>query len=562
VRYQATTVLASAGDPAATGVADNGPPSADLDIRGDSLYHAVENGAENAVPQVGATPVLVRPAGFDGVSYLDQRSADGGHNRPATNPDQALCVGNGFVLQGVNNALRVYDLTGSPLTGAVALGPFFGDGHEIISRHPLVLGGLHSDPRCVFDPDTGRFFVTALRYHKDPATGNLIGTASVELAVSQTGDPRGAWDVYVLDSTSDGANGSPAVSGCPCLGDFPVIGTDANGIYITTTLWSDQYLNAGQQGGDVAERFMAISKARLVHGTASTAVMLTLPRTDPSAPFPANVDPATIPPGGAYDTADGGTEYLTAACGNTLGTIDEMFLFALTNTSSLDRDSPSLSLSQQFVGTEQTFFNAPFGQREGYRPLADWIQLQTGGAEPPLEIVDPGPECSQLSYADGRLWTARSTEVKLPTGTVRNGLAWFQIVPTVAAGQVSGQVVNQGYVGIDRNNTVDGSIAVDRTGHGVIAFGIYGPDYYPSAAYVPIDEHGTGSAVIVGQGQVPLDNYDGYAYFGSSSRDARYGDYAAAVATGDGDFWIAQEYMPNIPRTRINNWGTRIAEVH
>jgi hypothetical protein len=165
-------------------------------------------------------------------------------------------------------------------------------------------------------------------------------------------------------------------------------------------------------------------------------------------------------------------------------------------------------------------------------------------------------------YADGRLWTARPTEVKLPTGSVRNGLSWFQIVPTVTAGHVSGRVVNQGYIGIDGNNTVDGSIAADRTGHGVIAFGIYGPDYYPSAAYVPIDEHGTGTAVIVGEGQVPLDNWDGYSYFGRPTRIARYGDYAAAVAVSDGDYWIGQEYMPNIARTRIDNWGTRIAEVH
>jgi hypothetical protein len=68
-----------------------------------------------------------------------------------------------------------------------------------------------------------------------------------------------------------------------------------------------------------------------------------------------------------------------------------------------------------------------------------------------------------------------------------------------------------------------------------------------------IDEQGTAPATVVGVGTVPIDNYDGYAYFGSPSTVARYGDYFSAVTAGDGDYWIAGEYTPNIDRTFLSS---------
>ena len=50
--------------------------------------------------------------GFDGQTHLDQRNS-GTENYTNTNfstepPDMGLCVGNGYVVQGVNTSLRVY----------------------------------------------------------------------------------------------------------------------------------------------------------------------------------------------------------------------------------------------------------------------------------------------------------------------------------------------------------------------------------------------------------------------------------------------------------------------
>jgi len=549
--HTGSTVLATAGEPAAANAVDSLRGPFPTGVRAQSPFHSAAIGSQDGLASPAATPISYEGSGFDGISALDQRLADGGHQSVATPPDQALCVGNGYVVEGVNLALRVFSTSGAPLTDTVALGPFFGDGHDTISAG--VWGVQHSDPVCLFEPETGRFFVTSMRYVLDPSSGKIVAPQEIELAVSRTGDPRGSWDLYWLDTTADGAHGSPAVPGCPCLGDQPKVGADANGLYVATSLFT---LDSERLAG---EEFFALSKRELAAATTGQAVVLSLPHpVGVHGAFPLEADPAKVPGGGTYDASNGGTEYLTASC---LG-LSELFVFALTNTSSLDSAAPQLSLSQQLIDTEPAAAVGAFGQRDGERPLASAIQQQTGGALPPVEFVDSGTACTQVMFADGRLWTAKTALVKPPHGPAVDAIAWMQITPTLTGGRLSASITNQGYVVIDRNNAILGAIAVDRTGHGVMTFDLYGPDYFPSAAYVPIDEHGTGAARIVAQGQVPLDSYDGYSYFGFTSRVARYGDYSAAITTGDGDFWIANEYEPDIARTLGTSWGTHVTEVH
>ena len=549
VNRQGGSVLATAGLPAAATVPDAPPAPHDAG----AFFHGVDNGTQAHLPTPTAAAVSLTPVGFDGLSQLDQARADGGHQRAIGAPDQALCVGNGYVLEGVNNALRVFGTDGAALTDPIALAPFFGDGHEIVSTSPLVLGALHTDPRCLFDPDTGRFFVTDLRYHRDPQTLAVTGPYAVELAVSQGGDPRAGWSLYTIDTTADGSDGSTALSGCPCLGDQPELGADANGIYVTTT----EYAHPDSSNETIAgERWFAMSKARLVTGSITRAVSFSLAFAG-TFPFPVNTEPAIIPTGGDYDSDNGGTEYLTSDCGS----VDQLFVFALTNTSSLDSEAPQLALSSRLVQTEHTTTAAAFGQPDGARPLASWIQQQTGGNIPPVEYLDSGSPCGNTVYADHRLWTTRVTDVKPENGPVRAGIAWFQLLPTVTDGEVSATVAKQGYLAPNRNNAILGSFAVDSNGHGVLAFSVYGPDYYPSVAYAPVDETGVGNVVIVAAGSRSLDDYDGYAYFGATNRVARFGDYSAAVTTGDGDYWIAGEYQPDTARTLMASWATHLAHL-
>ena len=50
---------------------------------------------------------------FDGLNHRDQRLANGGNQFSLEPPDQGLCVGNGFVMETVNDVIRVFDTAGT-----------------------------------------------------------------------------------------------------------------------------------------------------------------------------------------------------------------------------------------------------------------------------------------------------------------------------------------------------------------------------------------------------------------------------------------------------------------
>lgn len=86
--------------------------------------------------------------------------------------------------------------------------------------------------------------------------------------MSESADPLGTWNIYVLDNTNNGENGTPdhqCSSGC-CFGDYPQIGIDANGFYVTTNELDN--LGAGELRG---AQLYAFSKADLAAGDPTPA---------------------------------------------------------------------------------------------------------------------------------------------------------------------------------------------------------------------------------------------------------------------------------------------------
>ena len=126
---------------------------------------------------------------FRALNHREQRLADGGNQFSLEPPDQGFCVGNGFLVEAVNSALRVYKATdGSSLTAVQALNPFFGYPHAF-DRTTFLQGPFVIDPICHYDPDNNRFIVALTTLGVDPPTGNFTGKNTIDFAVSKTGDP-------------------------------------------------------------------------------------------------------------------------------------------------------------------------------------------------------------------------------------------------------------------------------------------------------------------------------------------------------------------------------------
>src|SRR6202011_2609275 len=165
-------------------------------------------------PASSPTRKLLR--NFNGVGSLDSAKTNfGAEFEP---PDQALCTGNGFVLEAVNSAYTIYRPNGAVVIGPFNVNDLFNDGSEEFT----------SDPRCYYDPTTNTWFALILFI-------NSAQTVSrVDLAVNASGDPTALWHEYKIDTTDIGQAGEPRHPGCPCLGDQPTLGIDQFNLYFTT----------------------------------------------------------------------------------------------------------------------------------------------------------------------------------------------------------------------------------------------------------------------------------------------------------------------------------------
>src|SRR5689334_890002 len=62
---------------------------------------------------------------FNGLNHRQQRLANNGNQFSIEPPDQGLCAGNGYVMETVNDVLRVFDTSGNPLTGVIDQNSFY-----------------------------------------------------------------------------------------------------------------------------------------------------------------------------------------------------------------------------------------------------------------------------------------------------------------------------------------------------------------------------------------------------------------------------------------------------
>jgi len=562
-----------------------------------------------------ATPGLL--AGFSGLDHFDQRfgSTAGANQFSLEPPDQGLCVGsdgngNTRVVEAVNDVMRVFTTSGAALTPPVALNGFLGYSPAIV-RSTVTLGPFVTDPSCLYDAATGRWFLDVLTLDSFPQVGedglqHFTGTNHIDLAVSQTSDPAGAWTIYRIPVQDDGTDGTPNHHCTPgngtaaplptnptaCFGDYPHIGSDANGIYITTNEYS--FFGKEFHGAQV----YALSKAQLAAG-AST---LTIAQFDTHGAdhfgFATNgftLWPSTTP-GGGGDPAANGTEYfLSSNAGaeahdpgdgsSTAQASTQLLVWAVTNTASLN-STPALQLSSAKLDVGQYAPPPLAAQKSGNQPLRQC--LNNNPCSLFLECIkDPFAETSsgidandsrmqQVTWVNGKLWGALDTGVNVSSAK-QAGIEWLTAAPSTASGSVSATLANQGYLALGNDNVTYPAIGVTSSGTGVMAFTVVGIDYYPSAGYATVSNSGVGAVHIARAGAGPEDGFSDYKLFGDppGTIRPRWGDYGAAVPVG-GNVWIASEFIDQScnlstyeqtnfrcgnTRTALANWSTRISEV-
>ncbi|WP_267226296.1 hypothetical protein [Dyella silvae] len=513
--------------------------------------------------------------GFDGLNFHDQRYANGGNQFSVEPPDQGLCTGNGFVLESVNDVLAIYSSTGTKLVGPVDLNTFYGYS-AAINRSTGAYGPSITDPSCYYDAGTQRWFQIVLTLDRIGTTSALAGTNHLDIAVSQTADPTGAWNIYHLPVQNNGTQGTPdhGCAGGFCLGDYPHIGADAHTIFITTNEFS--LFGPGFYGAQI----YAISKQALASGAASPNVVL-FNGGDPSIQANAFTVIPAISSGGQFAGAHGGTEYLLSsdAVFFDSGLSSTIWLWSISNTQAIDTMPTALTLNVSPLTVQQYAVpNSLAHQKPGSTPLLDCFATPSCASILGYpSIVYPGPRdlavndsrMEQVSYANGKLWGTLDTDVLLGDGSHGSGINYFVINPN------SGGIFANGTLALPDANLTYGAAAVTQSGRGVIAFTVVGPNDYPSAGYASLDAKiGAGDVHIAQAGVGPWDGFTGIPYLGGGR--PRWGDYGAAAADGN-TIWLASEYIAQTctlaqyltpplfqcggTRGALGNWATRISTI-
>lgn len=529
-------------------------------------------------------------AGFEGLNLFQQRYARGGNQFTVEPPDQGLCAGGGYVLEAVNDVLNVFNTSGQSLlpdntstnivsgfptdvNHAVDLNSFLGYA-PAVNRSTGVRAQSVTDPSCLYDAATQRFFFVTLTLESRP-NGSLTLVNHLDIAVSKTPDPTGAWTIYRVDVTNDGSNIGGANPG-PYLGDYPHIGADAYGFYVTTNAYP--WLANGFGGAQI----YAFSKSQLAAGAANVTMVhldttgLVKAPSDAGSTQPGfTVWPAQSPGTSSFNLAAGGTEFFlssnaadeaTHPAAGTGGnyTSTQIVVWSLTNTASLDSTAPALNLSSKLLNVNR-YALPPKQKQPGSGALATaaaaqgycindtttllfngqfgcWRLLFAG--QPAHNEVGSTPDSNdtrmqQVTYANGKLWGSLDTALNPDGGGQRAGIAWYIVNPD------ANKLVLQGYLGATGYDLTYPAIGVTASGRGVMAFTATGDAQYPSSAFAAIDANGGVSQwniVTGGQGAAPHDGFTGYkAQVGNPPR-TRWGDYSAAAVDGN-SIWIASEYI-------------------
>jgi hypothetical protein len=131
-------------------------------------------------------------------------------------PDPWIAVGPDHVIQAVNTTLRFSDRSGAQLQQV-----------ELVDFFDLVFPGYEAvafDPRVIYDSLHGRWI--AITTHFDCETDFAdVGTGWIDIAISQSANPMGAWEVLYLGFSE-------------AIPDYPGIGTSTDKVALSSNIFS------------------------------------------------------------------------------------------------------------------------------------------------------------------------------------------------------------------------------------------------------------------------------------------------------------------------------------
>ncbi|MBO1756652.1 hypothetical protein [Allobranchiibius sp. CTAmp26] len=469
----------------------------------------------------GALPPSVE---FDGVDAIQSKAVAGYDVEP---PDEGLGAGNGYVVNFVNLAGAIYRTDGSAVTAPFFLNTFFAESAKANT----------SDPRVYYDPTSRTWFATMVEYGLT-SDGSAVTESHVDLAVSRTANPAGAWHIYRIPTSNLNH------AGCPCLADYPILGVSRSNVYLSTNEFT-----SNEQGFNGAQLYV-LSKSQLVAGRA-TVNTATFQNLAAGGTLGYHVQPANT-------VANAPAEFLLSSLDPNSTFDNRLAVWAVTNESSVTTGHGTPSLTVRIIESEA------YGLPPNAQTPPGFCNGSACGAGLPTTgvLATDFDAMQETQYINGRLVGALNTGITVAGDTTaRSGVAWFVIKPTVNGATLgsSTRVTRQGYVSTSGEYLLYPHVNMTSNGAMALVFGLGGPGTYPSAAYATARAgRDFGPIQIAAAGTGPDNGLTGTAKFGGVGR---WGDYSnGEIIPGTNRVWLATQYIPNTGDGNAN-WGNAIFQL-
>lgn len=223
-------------------------------------------------PLLNTTQTFSAPSVFapTGLNFLGLGTGFTGFNMTGEPSDTNGAVGATQYVQWVNTSYAVFDKS----TGALQLGPI--NGNQLFAGLPT--GSIcrttnSGDPVVQYDKQANRWVMTQFAL-----TGDLNAQYAECIAVSQTSDATGSWNVYQYNYAD--------------LPDYPKLGVWSDGYYITYNMFSHTNLNY------LYAKTCAYDRTAMLAGN-PTALSICYNLPNAYSLLPADLDGNTPPPLGA-----------------------------------------------------------------------------------------------------------------------------------------------------------------------------------------------------------------------------------------------------------------------
>ena len=320
----------------------------------------VVDGAAGVDPQPMAAPAI-SAVSFEGLDDDDNVVS-------GTPPDPQLAVGPDHVFEMVNTVGRIFTKTGSAVN-TFTLAEFFG----------VPSGYDDFDPKIIYDDLSGRWFASYVSLIDNPV---LSDEGLLHLAISQTSDPTGAWNVYF-------------VTYADVFPDYPGIGVTDDKFTVSANL---DDIDGPCAPAVCGEQTIVIQKSDVLSGLPGLDIGIFY--------FPVREDRATVRP--AHSLSAITDQYLT-----TFSTVFADVLTVIRITGTPDEGNVVEAAATALTITPQ--LSPPPSTTAG---LGDCIIFSTNFGPPPC--IESGDfRLLEAIWRDNSLWSAASAAC-LPSGDVAN----------------------------------------------------------------------------------------------------------------------------------------------